>query len=357
MLIDGEQPLKHDINESELTTGVFLMRFLIKGGLLVATLMACFTVEADRAMLRKPNVKQFVRSMVQQDHFDRRQLTAILSEARFQPQIIESMDKPFEKKNWDIYKNLFLTEQRVREGVEFWKINQNTLAQAEKQYGVPADLIVAIIGVETLYGKHQGNYRVLDALSTLAFYYPKRSEYFTKELREFLLLCREQHVSATQFTGSYAGAMGKPQFMPSSYRFYAVDAQKRGRANLMTEDSDVIHSVANYFAKHGWRDHDQVAEPMRLGPVSAQQLSVNSKTPNYSFVDLLAMGVRPEVSAMHHPKEAGVIELMTASGPEYWLAYPNFYVITKYNTSPQYALVVYLLSQELRQQRLHAQQG
>lgn len=333
------------------------MRPWIKWGIFALSLLGGVSAQADRAMLKQANVKQFIREMVKHDHFDKRQLTTILTEAKFQPQIIESMEKPFEKKNWDVYKALFLTDQRVREGIDFWRANQKTLSHVEREYGVPADLIVAIIGVETLYGKHQGNYRVLDALSTLAFYYPKRSEYFTKELREYLLLCREQHVSATRFTGSYAGAIGKPQFMPSSYRFYAIDFKKKGKADLVAEDSDVISSVANYFAKHGWRDHAQVAEPARLSETASKQLILNSKTPNYAFVNLLALGVKPQISAMQHPKEAGVIELTTDAGREYWLAYPNFYVITKYNSSPQYALVVYLLAQELRQQRLQTQRG
>ncbi|MDP3562547.1 MAG: lytic murein transglycosylase B [Legionellaceae bacterium] len=307
-----------------------------------------FIAHADRNMLHQRNVKLFIREMVNQYHFDKKQLTAILTEATFQPKIIASMEQPYEKKNWDVYKSLFLTQDRVESGVRFWQENKQTLEQVEKQYGVPAEVIVAIIGVETRYGKNQGNYRVLDALSTLAFYYPKRSEFFTKELREYLLLCREQHVPVTQYMGSYAGAIGKPQFMPSSYRFYAIDFNKKGKADLTSEDQDVISSVANYFAKHGWKMNEVVAEPARVYGDAYKQLNMNSRSPNYAFTHLLAAGVKPEVSKMQHPGQAGVIELMTDNGSEYWLAYPNFYVITKYNTSPQYALVVYLLSQELR---------
>lgn len=308
---------------------------------------ACL-VHADRALLHQRNVHAFMRDMVNQYHFDKKQLVAILNEAAFQPSIIESMDKPYEKKNWDVYKALFLTPERIQAGVDFWHANQQTLDQVQKQYGVPADMIVAIIGVETLYGKRQGNYRVLDALTTLAFHYPKRAEFFTKELREYLLLCREQHVAATKYMGSYAGAIGKPQFMPSSYRFYAIDFNGKGQADLMSEDRDVISSVANYFAKHGWKNNDVVAEPARVSGEQHKQLAVNSKYPDYAFTQLLAAGVKPEISQMSHPGQAGIIELMTQHGAEYWLAYPNFYVITHYNTSPQYALVVYLLSQQLR---------
>ena len=327
------------------------MRNLIKVCFIVTIFFQMPLVHADAKLLHQKNVKIFMHDMVNHYNFDKKQLVAILNEAKFQPQIIESMDRPYEKKNWDVYKSLFLTKERVEAGVEFWRANQQTLSQVEKQYGVPADIIVAIIGVETLYGKHQGNYRVLDALTTLAFNYPKRSEFFTKELREYLLLCREQRVPAVKYKGSYAGAIGKPQFMPSSYRFYAVDFNNKGQADLMSEDKDVISSVANYFAKHGWKSNDVVAEPALVTGNANKKLAVNSKYPDYSFTDILAAGIKPEVSKMSHPHTAGVIELITQKGEEYWLAYPNFYVITHYNTSPQYALVVYLLSQELRQHR------
>ena len=230
---------------------------------------------ADEALVQRKDVQRFINKMVKQSHFDRKQLVAIMKEAQFQPQIIESMDKPFEKKTWDVYKALFLTPQRVQAGIEFWQANQKTLERAEREYGVPPQIIVAIIGVETLYGKHQGNYRVLDALTTLAFNYPKRAPFFTKELGEFLLLCREQHVPANQYTGSYAGAMGKPQFMPSSYRFYAVDFTGNGQRDLMNDDRDAIGSVANYFHKHGWKLNEDVAQPVNMIGSGYKKLMTN----------------------------------------------------------------------------------
>ncbi|PJD90786.1 MAG: lytic murein transglycosylase B [Legionella sp.] len=306
------------------------------------------TASADQALIHKKDTQAFIRELVQRDHFDHKQVQSILSAATFQPQIIASMERPYEKKNWDVYRALFMTPERLQSGLAFWRENQKTLQQAEQQYGVPAEMIVAIIGVETLYGKHQGNYRVLDALTTLAFYYPARSAYFKRELREFLLLCREHGVSATQYKGSYAGAMGKPQFMPSSYRTYAVDFQGHGRPNLMGKDSDVIVSVANYFKKHGWQTQQRVADQVRIPEKSVETLTMNSKSPNYTFTQLLQAGVQPQVRQASHPKEAGLLQLITDKGPEYWMAYPNFYVITRYNTSPQYALVVHLFAQSLR---------
>lgn len=305
-------------------------------------------VYADAALLKQKSAQVFINEMIKQHHFKRQELTNILRQAEYQPQIIESMDKPYEKKSWDIYQAIFLTPQRLQEGLHFWQANREALAHAEKQYGVPASVIVAIIGVETLYGKHQGNYRVLDALSTLAFYYPKRSEFFTKELKEYLLLCREHHVPATMYKGSYAGAMGKPQFMPSSYRFYAVDSTGKGHSNLMQNDQDVIGSVANYFRVHGWKMNELVAQPVHLRGSRYKSLQTNAKHADYEYKRLVQAGVVPVGHNATHPQKAGIIELNTDHGQAYWMAYPNFYVITRYNTSPQYALVVYLLSMQLQ---------
>jgi membrane-bound lytic murein transglycosylase B len=305
---------------------------------------------ANSDLLPRKDVQHFIRYLVAHDGFDRAQVVAALKTAQFQPQIIQSMERPYEQKNWDVYKALFLTPARVKSGIEFWQANAKTLARAEKEYGVPAEVIVAILGVETQYGKRQGEYRVLDALTTLAFYYPKRSPYFTKELREYLLLCRERQVPPTQYIGSYAGAIGQPQFMPSNYRVYAVDYAGHGKRDLVNDTQDVIGSVANFFAKHGWITHQAVAQPAQWTSKINRPVATNSKEANYSYPRLLALGVKPVSQLPHHPDKVGLIELTLNNGAEYWLAYPNFYVITRYNSSPQYALVVYLLAQQLRQQ-------
>ncbi|KTD21917.1 membrane bound lytic murein transglycosylase [Legionella londiniensis] len=305
-------------------------------------------VYADEALLKRKDAQAFVNYMVKNHGFKREEVIGILREAQYQPQIIESMNKPFEKKNWDVYKALFLTPERVQKGIAFWRANQQTLEKAQQKFGVPAHIIVAIIGVETLYGERQGNYRVLDALSTLAFYYPKRSDFFTKELKEYLLLCREQNVSPVAYKGSYAGAIGKPQFMPSSYRFYAVDFTGKGKRDLINDDKDVIASVANYFHKHGWQMGEIVVQPALIKGAGYKKIRTNSKHPDYNTHYLASVGIKPRNSKIHAVKKAGLIELTTAEGQEYWLAYPNFYVITRYNTSPQYAMAVYLLAQELQ---------
>lgn len=305
---------------------------------------------ADPGFVQRKDVQQFIQKMANEHGFQKNELIALMDTVTLQPQIIDSMNRPYEQKNWDEYKQIFLTPQRIQGGIEFWRDNQKSLEKAEKLYDVPANVIVAIIGVETLYGKNQGGYRVLDALSTLAFNYPKRSVFFTKELGEYLLLCREQQVSPGQHLGSYAGAMGKPQFMPSSYRYYAANFDGDPKKDLMNDNNAVIASVANYFHKHGWANNQGVAQPAAIRGNGYKRLNTSFKNAVYSISHLTAMGVKPVTAAENQPGKAGLIKLITQHGQEFWLAYPNFYVITRYNTSPQYALAVYLLSQQLKNQ-------
>jgi membrane-bound lytic murein transglycosylase B len=325
------------------------MRLIFLIGLSLLSMIPSFT-HADQAFTQRKDVQQFIQSMVKQHHFNAKELTATMAQVQLQPKIIESMEKPYEKKNWDAYRDLFLTPARVQGGLDFWRENQQLLAKVEKQYGVPPEIIIAILGVETLYGERQGEYRVLDALATLAFNYPRRSAFFTKELKEYLLLCREHHVPATTYMGSYAGAMGKPQFMPSSYRYYAVDFGNKGKRDLIANNADVIASVANYFHKNGWKPNEGVVQHANLRGTQYRHLATNPRSANYNYNQLISAGIHPVTAAHNHPNRAGLIELTTDVGHEYWLAYPNFFVITRYNSSPQYAMVVYLLSQHLKQQ-------
>lgn len=318
--------------------------------IIISLLFFSYSSHSDTAFTQRKDVKQFINMMVTKHHFNAKQLTATMNQVSLQPQIIESMERPYEKKNWDVYRDLFLTAQRVQGGLDFWAANRTALDRAQKKYGVPPEMIVAILGVETLYGAKQGDHKVLDALATLAFEYPKRSPYFTKELTEYLLLCREHKVPATHYKGSYAGAIGKPQFMPSSYRYYAVDSNNKGHRDLVDNNDDVIASIANYFHKHGWKKNQGIAQTAQLKGWHFKKIQMNPRTANYNYKQLESAGVKPITAAQNHPSRAGLIELMTAEGKEYWLAYPNFFVITRYNSSPQYALAVYLLSQQLKQQ-------
>lgn len=328
------------------------MRFLL--ALPLCVLLFIQTAQADQALLQTKEARAWIEEMVKKDHYDRQALINGLKQAQFQPQIIELMERPYEKKDWDVYRDLFLTKERALEGAAFWKANQSTLAKVEKQYGVPAEIIVSILGVETRYGKRQGDYRVLDALTTLAFYYPKRAPYFSKELREYFLLCKEHHLPLTTYYGSYAGAIGQPQFMPSNYRVYAVDYTAKGYRDLINNKEDVIASVGNFFQKHGWKPGQAVTSPAKIQGNQFQKLTRNTRQPIYETRRLYQAGVKPQKYFWNSPKYAGLLELPTAKGPEYWIAYPNFYAITRYNTSPQYALAVYLLSQEIKAQRMNA---
>ncbi len=309
-----------------------------------------FATAANTAFTQRKDVQLFIQKMVKEHHFNAKELTATLNQVKLQPQIIESMEKPYEKKNWDVYRNIFLTPARLQGGLDYWAANRKTLEIAQKKYGVPPEIVIAILGVETLYGARQGDNNVLDALATLAFDYPKRSPYFTYELTEYLLLCREHGVPATQYKGSYAGAIGQPQFMPSSYRNFAVDFNHKGQRDLVTNNDDSIASIANYFRAHGWQTNASVAQNARLVGNRYKYIQMNPKKANYNYAQLIALGVKPISTSYNHPARAGLIELMTAQGKEYWVAYPNFFVITRYNSSPQYALAVYLLSQQLKKQ-------
>lgn len=306
---------------------------------------------ADAHFINRTAVQKFIVMMQKKHGFSPNELKKALSEAEIQPQVIASMTKPYEKKTWDLYKNIFLTEERIQEGLAFYKANQALLQKAEQTYGVPASIIVAIIGVETLYGKRQGTYRVLDALTTLAFDYPPRAPFFTNELTEFFILCREHHIAPTEYYGSYAGAMGIPQFMPSSYRRFAADFRGQAKKDLMHDNEAVIASIANYLQKHGWSKNQPVAVEATITGTGYKRLDSQLKKAVYSPRQLHKAQVKPMHPLNQEPSKAGLIELNLKQGYEYWIGYPNFYVITRYNSSPQYALAVYLLSQEFEKQR------
>src|SRR3990167_2843765 len=305
---------------------IFIRFFL---GLLLITGFAFKTSlsYADASLTKRPEVKRFIHEMAKEHGFKQSELTKVLANAVMQPKIIESITRPYEKKPWDVYKNIFIKPERLQEGIAFWQHNQAVLKLAERKYGVPQQIILAVLGVETRYGVKQGEYRVLDALTTLAFNYPPRAAFFRKELAQFLLLCREQNMSPYDFTGSYAGAIGIPQFMPSSYRYYADDFVGNKKKDLMHDDEAAIASVGNYLQKHGFNLNAPVVQQAKGKP--------NKNLPN----------------------KALIIKLDTQTGPEYWIAYPNFYVITKYNNSPQYALVVSIFAEQLKQQwaKMHGQ--
>ena len=291
--------------------------------------------------------RSFIDDMVKKHGFDRAELKSLFDEAKKREDILEAIARPAEKtKPWHEYRKIFLTPDRISGGARFWREHADVLKRAAKELQVDPAIIVAIIGVETRYGKHTGSYRVLDALSTLAFAYPPRSKFFRAELEQFLILAREENVDLRTAKGSYAGAMGYGQFIPSSYRNYAIDFNADGRRDLWGNIDDIIGSVANYFHRHGWQSGEPVANRVTQGKVPASLVSENSK-PDKTAGELAALGIRttPPLSAQH---PVAVLELQQRTHPEYWLTSKNFYVITRYNRSPLYAMSVYQLSEAIR---------
>ncbi len=297
-----------------------------------------------------PSAQALIDELVAEEGFERKQLERVFAEAQRKDSILEAISRPAEKtKAWHEYREIFLTQQREQAGVEFYRQHKAALERAERELGVPAEMIVAVIGVETFYGRISGSFRVLDALSTLAFDYPPRAPFFRSELKNFLLLTREQGVAPETLMGSYAGAMGYGQFMPSSYRHYAIDFDDDGAIDIWNNPVDAIGSVANYFREHGWRPGEVV--------VSAADADAN--VPDALFVSGRS-GLKPERSVAGFAEEgvtarqeldpdalATAMKFELQDGYEYWLGLHNFYVITRYNHSAMYAMSVYQLSQRL----------
>lgn len=308
--------------------------------------LACATTRADYNT--QPQVREFIDTMIDRHDFRREELQEVLAQAERRDDILELMSRPAEKRlAWYEYREIFLTPSRIEGGVDYWQENADILARAEQAYGVDPQVVVAIIGVETRYGSNTGRHRVLDALTTLAFDYPPRSEFFTGELEQFLVLAREENIDLLNVTGSYAGAMGYGQFIPSSYRSYAVDFDANGRRDLWDSPMDIIGSVANYFHAHGWEQGAPVAVRAEVSGDDVQPLLDLGYKPNTVLHALRHDGIVP-VRDMPDDLEAALLAFEQEDGPEYWLGFKNFYVITRYNRSPLYAMAVYQLSEEIR---------
>lgn len=309
-----------------------------------ATVHATADGYADR-----PEFDAFVDSMVRENGFDADRLSQWLADARHQPRIIELISSPAEKTlQWHEYRAIFIKPERTERGIEFLQQHQAAFDRAEEQYGVSRNVIAAIIGVETWYGRYTGNYRVVDALATLAFDYPPRSRFFRSELAQFFLMVREQGFDPATLKGSYAGAMGYGQFISSSYRHYAVDFDDDGVADIFGNPVDAIGSVANYFSEHRWRPDGPVADRLRDDAKIPDRLMTGELRPQFTVSDFRAAGVSvPDTVVDDEPARA--IRLEAEDGPQWWLTYHNFYVITRYNHSYLYAMAVQELAGELAQ--------
>lgn len=311
-------------------------------------LLTCLGLEPALALdVDRPAVRKFIDSMAEKHDYDPEQLRSVLAQAETQEQILTAISRPAEKTlAWHEYRDIFLTDERIRAGADFWQEHGDTLQRISEETGVPCETLVGIIGVETFFGRITGNYRVLDALATLAFDYPPRSSFFMRELEEFLLLVEEEGIDATDPTGSYAGAMGAPQFMPSSFRAYAVDSSKDGKRDIWSDWEDVIGSVANYFVAHGWKPESPVVARASLGSTWDGELPRNTLTPSDTVDSLSHRGV---LFASNLPGDhvSQLLTLEGEDGEEHWVGFHNFFVITRYNRSVMYALAVHQLGEQI----------
>jgi membrane-bound lytic murein transglycosylase B len=297
--------------------------------------------------LKRPEIVAFVKDVAERDQLKKRQVLALLRKGEPQPKIIEAMTRPAEKVTpWWEYHDRFLTEERISDGAQFYRDHRESLERIASTRGIPPEYLVAIMGVETKYGKVTGHYRVLDALMTLAFDYPPRSDYFRGELEQFLLLYNEEHLDPTKLTGSYAGAMGVPQFMPSSFRLFAVDADGDNKRDLWNDWDDILASIANYFAEHGWEAGGPVLAETKLDPEPTFQIDTRNLELNETLESLNAHGVQ----VLGYQSDTTPVVLVSAEqpdGPAYRVGFKNFYVITRYNRSARYAMAVHDLAKAI----------
>ena len=323
-------------------------RLLAGIALLLVTASTGYAVDVDR-----PDVDAFIDSMVDKHDYDRDELVRILALAETKPAILEQISKPAEKTlTWAEYRPIFMTAERVRAGANFWRENRDSLDHISGSTGVPTEIIVGVIGVETYYGRITGGHRVLDALATLAFDYPPRAGFFRRELEEFLLLVREEEMLATDAFGSYAGAMGRPQFMPSSYRAYAVDSTGDGKRDIWNNWADVAGSVANYFVRHGWTAGEEVTTQATLSNRFRGPTPDNTLAAEETVRSLSQSGVMFSTD-LTSDSEGQLVTLEGADGTEHWVGFHNFFVITRYNRSVMYALAVHQLGQEVALEVAH----
>ena len=319
-------------------------------GCTVALMMVCGPIGA--LDVERPDVAEFVDLLVEEDGFERDEVVQVLRSAETQQGILDAISRPAEKsKPWHEYRGIFIQDARIDAGVAFWDEHADTIAAVSAKTGVPGEILVGIIGVETYYGRITGRYRVLDALATLGFDYPPRAKFFRRELREFFSLVRQEGLSMDTALGSYAGAMGSPQFIPSSYRAYAVDADGDGQRDLFDSWHDVIGSVANYFVRHGWRSGEPVVVAAQLGPQYSGTIPARNSLKADATVGALRTAGAQFSASIDDDEAARLIAFEGADGPRYFVGLHNFYVITRYNRSAMYAMAVWELGTAVAERR------
>jgi membrane-bound lytic murein transglycosylase B len=318
----------------------------------ILTLALVLILSASCLAQQHPGAEEFAARAASEHGLDQAEVLGLLQDARFKQSIVDAMTRPAEAKPWYKYRPIFITDKRIDAGITFWRDNEALINKAAEQFGVDPQIIVAIIGVETSYGGNTGGYRVLDALTTLAFYYPDtgndRSDFFSSELMNFIVLGDEESLPLMEVKGSYAGAMGLGQFMPSSYLEYAVDLDGDGRRDLWSSMEDVIGSVANYLHRHGWQYGEPVTYRARvLEGANMDLVTRRDFKVKMTVAELVAGGFEP-TQAVADDTLAAVGRLEESEGESFWITFKNFYVITRYNRSPLYAMAVFDLSEAVK---------
>jgi len=322
------------------------IRFAVLAAFLVSNLPA-IAADTSAVNLKQANVAAFIDEMVEEYEFDRAALSAVLAKAQVKQTIIRKISTPAERTlTWTEYRKIFITKERTNVGVTFWRENKEMRERIELETGVAIEMLIGIIGVETYYGRITGKDRVIDALAPLAFEYPPRSDFFRKELKEFLILAREEEIDPTEPMGSYAGAMGRPQFMPSSFRAYAVDSTGDGKRDIWNNWADVAGSVANYFLAHRWRVGEEVVAQATLSSDWSAPIPKPSNTLKATdTVESLSKQGVMFVTNLSADSKGQLLTYEGDAGIEHWVGFHNFFVITKYNRSVMYALAAHQLGQ------------
>ncbi len=322
------------------------MKSNFKLSIILITLLFIQPVSAE--LHQEEDVQEFINEMVNKHGFDKTRLDAIFSRASIAQSILDAISRPAEAMPWHKYRKIFLRNDRINLGRKFIESNRELLDKAEAGYGVPPHIIAAIIGIETRYGGNKGSYKVLDSLVTLGFRYPKRAKFFRSELEQFLLLTREQGLDPLEVTGSYAGAMGIPQFISSSYRHYAVDFDGDGHIDIWENSADAIGSVANYFKVHGWKKGQDITFKATVSGDTFESILNSSLEPDRTLVEYSELGVSFNKNLSGDLK-GKLLKYEQENGNDYWIGLDNFYVITRYNHSSLYAMAVYQLAMEIIQ--------
>lgn len=316
--------------------------------ILALGLSTVFVARAHEAhQIQDAVIVEFIQKMVEKHQFSQEELTVLMDNAKKKDGILNAFDKPATSKPWSFFKKLYVTEWREKEGVKFWEKHAQTLIRAEDQFGIPQEIITALIGIETNYGTYTGEFRIVDAFYTLGFYGKRRNKYFLKEFEEFLILARENNIAPNSIKGSFAGAIGIAQFMPSSYREYAIDFDGDGKADLENSVADAIGSASNYLKRHGWKRGEPIVFPVSADNDQVLSEMAGKSKPNRTYGELKQAGVKQDLG-FNDDLAVGLFKLEGDEGVELWMSLKNFYVITRYNPSNNYALAMVQLSEKIK---------